>query len=458
MLNGFIRRARQFTGDRRGNIAALFAFASIPILGFVGAAIDYSIAVRTQTKIEAALDTALLLATSKTELTKDATTAQADAVTMFTAQLATFGVGTQASSITVVDSTTGRIANGSASSVVPTTFMKILGFNTLTVTGTSQATVNLPLYIDFYLLLDNTPSMGVGATSSDITKLQNLTSHGAEGSCAFACHNIYTDSSEKNLDNNTYYNIAKNNGVTMRIDVLRQATQGLMQYAQNTENGNNLANQFRMAIYTFGTSCTTQPQQPNQVQALTSNLTTAESSAAAIDLMTIPYQNYNSDQCTDFDNVLSYMNNNVIPTPGPGTSSNPQKWLFLVTDGVADAYYPTHVANNTPSGDCSQPSSGGGRCQEPLTVADCTAIKSRGVNIAVLYTTYLQLPSNSWYMSWINPFNPGPWGPSPNSQIAKNLQSCATSGYYFEVAQNQDIGTAMNTLFQIVISNAHLSM
>ncbi len=460
MLSGFVQRIDRLARDRRGNVAIIFAFAAIPILGFVGAAIDYSIAVRTQTKIEAALDTALLLATSKGELTKTATAAQADAITMFNAQLATFNVGTQSSSITVTDSLTGRTANGTASSVVPTTFMRIMGFNTLTVTGTSQAVVNLPLYIDFYLLLDNTPSMGVGATSNDITNLQNLTTNGSEGSCAFACHNIYTSSSQTTLDTNTYYDIAKKNGVTMRIDVLRQATQGLMTYAQNTENGNSLSNQFRMAIYTFGTSCTTSPQQPNQIQALTSNLTTASSSAAAIDLMTIPYQNYRSDQCTDFDNVLTGTSgmNSVIPTPGPGTSTNPQKWLFLVTDGVADATYPGYTQTNTPTGTCSQPSPGGNRCQEPLTVANCTTIKNRGVNIAVIYTTYLALPSNGWYNSWIAPFNPGPFGPSPNSKIAQNLQSCSTPGYYFEVAQNQDIGAAMNTLFQRVVSNAHLSM
>ncbi|MDR3464819.1 MAG: pilus assembly protein [Xanthobacteraceae bacterium] len=462
MLSRSVSWLRRLARDRRGNVAVIFAFASIPILAFVGAAIDYSIAVRTQTKIEAALDTALLLATSKGELppTKTAAQAQADAITMFTAQLATFGVGTQTSTITVTDSTTGRTATGSATSVVPTTFMKILGFNSLTVNGSSQAVVNLPLYIDFYLLLDNTPSMGVGATTSDISRLQSLTTNGSEGSCAFACHNIYTDSSQRTVDSNTYYNIAKNNGVTMRIDVLRTATQGLMTYAQNTENANNLSNQFRMAIYTFGASCTTSPQQPSQIQSLTSNLTTAAASASAIDLMTIPYQNYNSDQCTDFDNILTGTNgmNSVIPTPGPGTSSSPQKWLFLVTDGVADAYYPTHVANNTPTGDCSQSSPGGGRCQEPLTVADCTTIKNRGVNIAVIYTTYLQLPSNGWYMSWIDPFNPGPWGPSPNSKIAQNLQSCANSGFYFEVSADGDISTAMNKLFQKVVSNAHLAM
>ena len=84
---------------------------------------------------------------------------------------------------------------------------------------------------------------------------------------------------------------------------------------------------------------------------------------------------------------------------------------------MADATYPS-----------SQPTAGGGRCQEPLTVDNCTTLKSRGIQIAVLYTTYLALPSNPWYMTWIDPFNQGPFGPSPNSQIAQNMQSCASPG------------------------------
>ena len=454
MFYAFVRRIRRLARDRRGNVAVIFAFAAIPVLAFIGAAIDYSIAARTQTKIEAALDTALLLATSKTELSKTASTAQTDAQTMFAAQLSTFGVGTQSSNITVVDSTTGRTATGTASSVVPTTFMRILGFNTLTVNGNSQAVVNLPLYIDFYLLLDNTPSMGVAATTSGITQMQSLTTNGAEGSCAFACHNIYQDGNHSAVDNNSYYNIAVNNGVQMRIDVVAQATANLMTTAQSTETGNGMPSQFRMAIYDFGTSCTAPAL--TQVQSITSNLTTAAASAATVGLMTIPYQNYNSDECTDFDGTLTAMNT-AIPTPGPGTSSSPQKWLFLITDGVADYYYPNYVASNTPVGSCSQSSPGGGRCQEPLTVANCTAIKNRGINIAVLYTTYLDLPTNSWYMTWINPFNLGPWGPSPNSQIAQNLQSCATSGFYFEVSASGDINAALQQLFQMAVSSSHLS-
>ena len=163
--------------------------------------------------------------------------------------------------------------------------------------------------------------------------------------------------------------------------------------------------------------------------------------------MTIPYQNYHSDQCTDFDGVFAAMNT-AMPTPGTGVSGSPQEFLFFVSDGVADANYP---------GSCTQPTAGGGRCQEPLTVANCTTLKSRGIQIAVLYTTYLALPSNAWYMSWIDPFNQGPFGPSPNSKIAQNMQSCASPGYYFEVSPTQGISDAMNALFVKAVEQARLT-
>ena len=43
--------------------------------------------------------------------------------------------------------------------------------------------------------------------------------------------------------------------------------------------------------------------------------------AAAVDLMTVPYQGYNNDQCTNHDDVLADINN-IIPTPGSGTSTS----------------------------------------------------------------------------------------------------------------------------------------
>jgi hypothetical protein len=67
--------------------------------------------------------------------------------------------------------------------------------------------------------------------------------------------------------------------------------------------------------------------------------------------------------------------------------------------------------------------------------------------VAVLYTTYLPLPTNAWYNSWIAPFA---------DQIAAKMQSCASPGLYFEVGPNQGISEAMNA-FQKAVAMARLT-
>ena len=57
--------------------------------------------------------------------------------------------------------------------------------------------------------------------------------------------------------------------------------------------------------------------------------------------MTIPNQGYNNDQCTDFDEALTADRTWRCQTPGDGSASDkPQKILFFVSDGVADANNP----------------------------------------------------------------------------------------------------------------------
>jgi hypothetical protein len=304
--------------------------------------------------------------------------------------------------------------------------MEILGWQNLTVTGSSAASNGMPPYIDFYLLLDNTPSMGVGATPADVATMVNNT----PDQCAFACH-------DKNAEPNDYYTLAKRLGVTMRIDVLRSATQQLMDTANATAS---VPNQFRMAIYHFGTQAQNK-EDLYTVTALT-DPSSAKSLAAGIDLMTVNGQNQFNDRDTQFDTILT-ATNAEISTPGSGQSAGaPQKVLFFVSDGVADQPDP---------GNCSQPLTGN-RCQEPLNVALCTAIKNRGIRIAVLYTTYLPLPTNNWYNTWIAPFNQ-----TGNSQISANMQACASPGLYFEVSPTQGISEAMNALFMKALATTRLT-
>jgi Flp pilus assembly protein TadG len=454
-MRALFREIGRFRRDRSGNIAVIFAIAVLPLVSAVGCAIDYNRATQLRSKLQAAADAASVGSISRTSpafiaagtMTSDGAipVGVTDAANIFNANMSdATGFTLNSVTPTVVRAAGAVTSTVQFSATVPTMFLGVMGKTAMTVTGTSTSTANMPLYIDFYLLLDNSPSMSVGATPADVATMVNATSASSFGSnqnCAFACHDVAAGATDN------FYALAKSLGVTMRIDVLRTATQQLMTTAAQTET---YSNQFRMAIYDFGVTADTAAI--STIFPLGTSLTSAQSAAGNIDVMTVNGQNDRNDQDSDFDTLLTQMNS-AISSPGPGTSSAPQKYLFFVSDGVADESNSAclYTMTNSTWGNLAP------RCQEPINTALCTTIKNRGIKIAVLYTTYLQLPTNSWYMSWIDPFNQGPWGPSPNSQIAQNMQSCASPGLYFEVSPTQGISDAMTALFQKAVADARIS-
>jgi Flp pilus assembly protein TadG len=436
----------RFRRDQRGNVAVMFALSLIPVLSCIGCAIDYSRATQLRSKLQAAIDAASVGSVSKKSpafiaagsMTADGpiSVGVTDATNIFNGNMSgTIGYTLNSMSAVVMKSGSNVTSTTTFSAQVPTTFMNVVGKTAMTVTGTSNAITNMPLYIDFYLLLDNSPSMGVGATPSDVATMVSNT----PDACAFACHDLN--------DNNNSYKLAKTLGVTTRIDVLRTATQQLMDTAASTQT---YSSQFRMAIYDFGSSA--QSAGLRSLFSLSSSLTSAKTAAGNIDLMTVAGQNDNNDQDTGYTALFPAINK-AITAPGSGTSNAPMKYLFFVSDGVADEKNAAclKTMSNSTFGNISP------RCQSPINPALCTALTDRGIKIAVLYTTYLQLPTNSWYMSWVDPFNKGPRGPSPNSEIAQNMQKCASPGLYFEVSPTQGISDAMNELFQKAVADARIS-
>jgi Flp pilus assembly protein TadG len=439
-MRTLFRKIGIFRHDSSGNIAVIFTLALLPILSAIGCALDYSRATQLRSKLQSASDAASVGSVARKSpafiaagtMTGDGSipAGVTDARNIFDGNMSG-AAGYTLNSVTPTVTKAGMLITSTVtfSATVPTVFLGVMGKSAMTVTGSSTAVTKMPQYIDFYLLMDNSPSMGVGATPADVTKMVNNTSD----QCAFACHDVN--------DSNNYYNKAKALGVTTRIDVLRSATQQLMDTAAATQT---YTGQFRMAIYDFGASAATAGLRT--LYALNSSLTSAKTAAGNIDLMTVQGQNQNNDQDTQFTNIFPAMNT-AISDPGTGTSGSPLKYLFFVSDGVADEY-------NTA---CLKPKSGN-RCQSPINPALCTTIKNRGIKIAVLYTTYLALPTNNWYNTWIAPFNAGPYNPaSVNSEIAQKMQECASPGFYFEVTPTQGISEAMTALFQKAISDARIA-
>jgi Flp pilus assembly protein TadG len=431
----FVRAMRQFRRDDGGNISIIFALTLIPVLALIGMGIDYSLASMRKAQLATIADSAALAAVTPSLLAQSDAASVNVATSLFNGQAANVkGIGSIGLTVTPSDSGLTRTVTVQYQTTSPTLFGNLFGAKNMALSGASTASATVPPNIDFYLLLDNSPSMNIAATTAGINTMVANTQ--SQGGCAFACHE--SNPSQDNLGNAggvDNYTLAAQLGVVTRIQNMATATQALMSTATSTMSQNNAS--YRMAIYTFNSQSTT------TIQPLTSSMSTAASSAAGINVLEVYANNWltssnmNNDEDTNFESAMSGINA-IMPAPGTGTAnSTPQEVLFIVSDGVDD---------NT-SVSCSQPLNGA-RCQQPFNTSMCTTIKNRGIRIAVLYTVYLPLPTNSWYNSWIAPFQ---------SQISPNMQSCASPGLFFSVTTDGDISAAMEQLFLAAVQTAHLT-
>jgi Flp pilus assembly protein TadG len=449
-------RMSHLVRDRKANVAVMFAVMMVPCIYLLGMTLDYTQAVRKRSQLNAALDAAVIAAVTPSMLSQTNAAAVTAATNVFNATAnGLAGLSGQAV-LNIAVTNVGLVRTVTASYTAGSTnnFPILLSTPTWNINGTSSASASGAPNINFYLLLDDSPSMAIAGTPAGVTTMVSHTS--SQGGCAFACHE--TNPAADNLGNpggEDNYALARNLGVTLRIDLLAQAAANLMSTAQTTENANN--NTYKVAIYTFDYGFNT-VFAPSGLPS--TNLTSAASAAAGITVKTVydnsclTSTNCNQDTDTNFSSAMQSLNT-IMPAPGAGTSNTgdtPQEVVFVVTDGVEDK-----VVTSTSA--CSQPTvsmgSGQYRCQQPIDTTWCSTVKNRGIRIAVLYTEYLPLPTNSWYNSYVAPFNtPGP----ATGQIATNLQSCASQGLFYDVQSGGDITAALNALFQLVVASAaHLT-
>ncbi|MGE0565468.1 MAG: pilus assembly protein TadG-related protein [Pseudolabrys sp.] len=135
---GNISRAlRAFNTSGSGNVAVTFAIATLPVIGGVGAAVDYSRANSVKAAMQAALDsTALMLSRDAAALTS--AQLQTKATNYFNAMFNR--PDAQSVSITATYSSSGGsqvVVNGQAN--VPTALMQVAGYSYITVKGTATS-------------------------------------------------------------------------------------------------------------------------------------------------------------------------------------------------------------------------------------------------------------------------------------------------------------------------------
>lgn len=177
-VSGLRATLARFRADRRGNVAVIFAISLLPILGLIGAAVDYTRANSARTALQTALDTTSLMI-SKDAATMTASQIQARAQQYFNALYTNTDAPVQSFSATYSANTgSGSSVVVTASSAIQTDFIKLLSpsYNQLSLNGSSTAKWG-STKLRVALALDNTGSMSssgkIGALRTAATNLVN---------------------------------------------------------------------------------------------------------------------------------------------------------------------------------------------------------------------------------------------------------------------------------------------
>lgn len=479
------RSIEDLRDDAKGGVAMLLGLTIIPIMLAAGLASDYAIGQSVKTRLDSAADAAALAAIKATQtaitelspgnpnLTNLAVAAgQTQGGLSFSAQ-----AGRRYASLlappTISISISGQTitANVSYRAAAPTSFGKIAGIRTMNMNNAVSASLTMAKYLDFYLLLDVSGSMGLPSTAAGQQQLAPINKDNdfaryPQG-CAFACH----------FPGSQSYGIARANNIQLRIDAVGGAVASLMDFAQKSAT---LPNQFRVGVYPF-------INHANAFVDLTSDLTADQYSVATA-------INYNAATgSTNFGKLLdsgedakfassynpNYKANPRIPADtttigaggthfspifdemlakvksvGAGNGANaatPRPFVFLVSDGMEDsqsyvtktAQWPGVTPYPTPFGQTVSI-----RAMDP---AACAALK-KVATVAVLYIPYAPI------------VNPTDFANSEDFKVndavpnlAANMSACATPGFFWSATTPAEITTAMQTMFAQSLQSARLT-
>lgn len=488
--------------ERRGNVFIIVAFAMVPMVFATGMGVDYSRAARLRTKLNAIADAAALAGVTQSAMKKGKDEARQIAIDMFNAQSKDMpNVINLELTVPPPEETeeNGRTVTVSYVAESENAFGGILGRPTIKISGSSTANAIKAPYIDFYLLLDTSPSMLLPSTSAGLAQMRELTKHpDLPNGCAFACHTmnphddkihirdnqgkeiwldaygephsiqstktvkgvkyvVFYDSSGNTvqmpeLSGNyadsywlAYNNLTYNGGpnIEMRIDSEQLAVQALIPTAKSIADDNDVKYQMSISRFDYGPDFET-------IAPLTlldsSNVPKLVDKATNLP-MTYWYRNSViaegkniDDQATDFKTAFNKMNGLIsIADEASGSEDDPQKVLFIITDGMSDENL------------------NGSRTHRELQsyhLGQCDQIKQRGIRIAILYTEYLpeSLIGDSWSQSNVAKYLP---------KVAPALKQCATnpdgSILFSTVSTDDDIPAALQALFRQAVATAHLT-
>lgn len=517
-----------FRSNTHGNVAVITAIAALPMLAATGCVVDYSMAAMAKSKLLAAADAATLATVSanspivaSAKLNGNVANGQTYATNFFNAGAAAINGSFNLSVVptaSVTMSGTKMTAKVSFTGTYKTNFTSLIGLKQISISGSSTATYSLPLYIDFYLMLDVSGSMGMPSTSAEQTRLQsvnpdNLTLY--PSGCTFACHftsqggcwqgnqgpipavgkptnpspggycqgfiisrlgtNPTTISSGNNTTNGNSVNWnnaqvsscptpGTSSCIQLRLDAVGYAVNSLLTTASNTEGNLGMSNEFRVGLYPFIQNlCYSSVNNSNSCSVgLTTSVTGSTITTFAAQLANLLDTGQNStlgSGGTHFENALNTMNKNVIANPaGTGTAAAPLPYLFIVTDGSQD--YQTQWGGNWGSvnwsPDAAVPYQNSATVIPPNSQQSTDYCGTMKARGVTIAVLYIPYQKIQNANAGFASNEDG-YANANIANIPAALQACASKNFFYTANTPTDIQNALVTMFQQAVSTAHLS-
>ncbi len=413
---GLRRRAAGFAASADGGIAILFALAAIPLLGAVGAALDYSRAASARSVMALAADSAALAAANEAKRRieageSDATALPAGAAVGIEAYKGIVRPGISTADPTLDVTHAGMLisATVTAKGVSPNVFAAFLPSRTSELGITATAATSLTPFVDVSLLVDVSGSMAIGADAAAIARLQSALG------CAFACH----DGAPVKGTSMDAYQWAVSQGIPLRTQVVNA---GIAEFLDWLGQQPKTTTFNRVGIYSFSDALIQTATYSSNMTLTKGNLPQTTNAASEF------------TAATHFNEIMPLFTQTIGPAGDGSSRSQPKKLVIIATDGVQD---PNRTWTKNPPL----------RAQvAPFDPAQCKALKDAGVSVGVIHTAYVPLTWDWGYnLTLGQPSQIG--GPGTRADdVAPQLKACASPGLY-QVASSTMIAQAFQTIF-----------
>lgn len=367
--NRVIKPLKNLLKCEAGNISLLFALLFPVSAVAVGGAIDFSLLHTKRMKIERAADAATTGSISDVranidELTRDEIPAylEKSAYQIFSAEMNGENLDNIEFDVKVTYEKQVIEAEISYNLVLGTSFLALIGMDTVEIGGVSVSKSSLGSYRDFNIVVNVSNSMGVGASQSDIDyMLENYTHEGK--ACAFACHTTIDEVREL--------------PVKIRLDAANDAIKIALDHVETNKHPDS---KIRFGLYTYATELTEvfDASNPNSQNL---NFIRDEVSKSV---------QLSTEDNSRMDNSLDLLANH-LGFGGDGFNQNdPAKYALVITDGVQwiSPQYPEYD-RFAPGANFSW-----GRAQVPNALA-CDRLKEQNITVYFIYTTYIPIFNRS---------------------------------------------------------------